>query len=524
MDDIDILSDNCQIKYIITVQALKEGWDCPFAYVLCSFADLSSNVAVEQILGRIIRLPYADWNKEKRLNRSYAFALSSNFIRTANSLRDALISNGFSKQEARDLISKIRNKNEQLSDDLFSDFNEEDMPEIEYEVNQNTFSTQVNEVPRNYKVPKQLSNKIQFNTEKNSISILGHISDDEREEIQQNLNNDEDKITVNKFINYINNLSPSERGENFDIPALAYKQGNIFEVFEESHFLQRPWSINDYEPSLTDKEFSKQRPIGNVGEITVSSDGKIKTSFMEELDNQMSFFSVNSGWSIAELAFWIDRKIYNPDIPNHESEIFINKLINNLISEREFKLEQLVVDKYRLKEAVKIKIEEYREKARYENYQQTLFDESEKLIVSPELAFSFKPEEYPCNTQYDAKNHEFKKHYYPVIGELAGQGEEFECAQFIDSLPEVDFWVRNLSRRPLHSFWLQTSTDKFYPDFVCKLKDGRYLVIEYKGEDRWSDDDSKEKRSLGELWEMKSEGTCLFVMPKGKDLELIDIK
>jgi len=31
-----------------------------------------------------------------------------------------------------------------------------------------------------------------------------------------------------------------------------------------------------------------------------------------------------------------------------------------------------------------------------------------------------------------------------------------------------------------HSFWLQTSTDKFYPDFVCKLKDGRVVVVEYK--------------------------------------------
>ncbi|MBI4320053.1 MAG: hypothetical protein HY675_16300 [Chloroflexi bacterium] len=41
--------------------------------------------------------------------------------------------------------------------------------------------------------------------------------------------------------------------------------------------------------------------------------------------------------------------------------------------------------------------------------------------------------------------------------------------------------------------------------------------MEYKGEDRWSNEDSKEKRDIGEVWEARSEGKCLFVMPKGRD-------
>ncbi|MFQ8984129.1 MAG: DEAD/DEAH box helicase, partial [Evtepia sp.] len=32
----DLLSRDCPIRYIITVNALKEGWDCPFAYILAS--------------------------------------------------------------------------------------------------------------------------------------------------------------------------------------------------------------------------------------------------------------------------------------------------------------------------------------------------------------------------------------------------------------------------------------------------------------------------------------------------------
>jgi hypothetical protein len=58
--------------------------------------------------------------------------------------------------------------------------------------------------------------------------------------------------------------------------------------------------------------------------------------------------------------------------------------------------------------------------------------------------------------------------------------------------------------------------------FVCKLKDGRFLVVEYKTENTWSSDDSKEKRALGELWSKRSSGACLFVMPKGLDFAAIE--
>ena len=108
----------------------------------------------------------------------------------------------------------------------------------------------------------------------------------------------------------------------------------------------------------------------------------------------------------------------------------------------------------------------------------------------------------------------FGRHYYEMPADM--NKEEAECAVFIDNLAEVRFWVRNLERDDC-SFWRQTSTDKFYPDFVAELADGRYLVVEYKGADRWSDDDSKEKRALGVLWAERSGGRCLFVMPKGRD-------
>jgi type III restriction enzyme len=48
---VDVLSPGCPIRYIITINALKEGWDCPFAYILASLANKTSKTDVEQIVG-----------------------------------------------------------------------------------------------------------------------------------------------------------------------------------------------------------------------------------------------------------------------------------------------------------------------------------------------------------------------------------------------------------------------------------------------------------------------------------------
>ena len=54
LKNVDLKSPDCPIRYIITVNALKEGWDCPFAYVLATVANRTSTVDVEQILGRVL--------------------------------------------------------------------------------------------------------------------------------------------------------------------------------------------------------------------------------------------------------------------------------------------------------------------------------------------------------------------------------------------------------------------------------------------------------------------------------------
>lgn len=89
--------------------------------------------------------------------------------------------------------------------------------------------------------------------------------------------------------------------------------------------------------------------------------------------------------------------------------------------------------------------------------------------------------------------------------------EEAECARAIDMLDEVEYWVRNIEKHQ-YSFCLPMANRRFYPDFVAKLKDGRILVVEYKGDHLATNEETKNKDLIGSLWEKSSNGKCLFLM------------
>ena len=67
LDGINLFDPKCPIEYVITVEALKEGWDCSFAYAFCSVSRIQSAVDVEQLLGRVLRMPYAKRRKAEDL-------------------------------------------------------------------------------------------------------------------------------------------------------------------------------------------------------------------------------------------------------------------------------------------------------------------------------------------------------------------------------------------------------------------------------------------------------------------------
>lgn len=95
----NLLSRKCPIRYVITCNALKEGWDCSFAYALVSASNMGTRLSVEQIIGRVLRLPYAKRKRQEALNRSYVFTSSRRFDDAARAVVEGLSQNGYSKHD-----------------------------------------------------------------------------------------------------------------------------------------------------------------------------------------------------------------------------------------------------------------------------------------------------------------------------------------------------------------------------------------------------------------------------------------
>jgi len=510
IEGINLTDPTCPIRYIITIQALREGWDCSFAYVLCTVAEMYSQTAVEQILGRVLRLPQAKSKQRPELNKAYTFAASANFAETAKSLSDALVQNGFEKQEVQDLIVRQEPEQPELG------------PLFTWPIEAQKMSVPVSQPPELESLTPQTAAKIFYDPQSRSLKILERL---DPEEVYAIKNCFQDLQTQRAVETEIHRIPGAVSRTRFSLPMLSVRNGDFFEQFDESHFLDRVWKLSNYDPYLAEADYATSAAEGGSAEIDIDSSGHIHTGFIAQLQNQLSYLSADQGWTSTDLAAWLDRNIPHIDIPHQYSTAFIAQAIERLIADRNFNLAQLVKDKFRLKKAIAAKIHHYRLQARQESFQQFLLpDHANPVVVTPEVCFTYDPDPmnypYPPNSLY-AGSHLFQKHYYPVVGDLKNQGEEYRCALLLDTLSAMDVWVRNLEGRPLHSFWLQTSTDRFYPDFVCRLKDERYLVVEYKGGDRWSNDDSKEKRAIGQVWEERSAGKCLFIMPNGPDFEAI---
>lgn len=70
---IDLMSPFCPVRYIITKDALKEGWDCPFAYLLALLDNTTAATAMTQLIGRVMRQPYARVTNQPELDSCYIF-------------------------------------------------------------------------------------------------------------------------------------------------------------------------------------------------------------------------------------------------------------------------------------------------------------------------------------------------------------------------------------------------------------------------------------------------------------------
>jgi type III restriction enzyme len=154
--NINLMGRDCPVRFIITVNALKEGWDCPFAYILASLANKTSRIDVEQILGRILRQPYTKQHQTRLLNLSYVLTSSSYFLETVDNIVDGLNKAGFGKRDYRVASEKqmaaaiARPKEPSLFDEQTDDLIlENETVSFDDPVNQSTISDAVKDIEEN---------------------------------------------------------------------------------------------------------------------------------------------------------------------------------------------------------------------------------------------------------------------------------------------------------------------------------------------------------------------------------------
>ena len=516
LEGVDLFDPDCKVRFVITQQALKEGWDCSFAYVLCSVAEQKSPRAVEQLLGRVLRLPRASRKQNEDLNRAYAFATTTSFLNAANTLRDGLVNNGFEKVEADKLVRAVEPHIGGLEPGGAAFTFEETLP------------PDIDIAPHMTNINVATGGRVQIDPVTRIIRVSGALSDYDRAALKLVLPEAAAK-TIDALVHRSRGArlkvpDPAVPPVRFAVPKLTVRAGQAWQLFDRAHFLDIPWKLEESDAAPILDFFVPPRKTGEEAHIDVDDKQEMKVKFVDALHEQLSLALAIRGWTKGALVNWIDRRLpYSSrrDITRVSSTLFISRALDVIATKNGMSLEALARANFRLVDAFIKVISRHRDIREASAFERALIPQSGlEFTTNADVELVFDESRYGYNQLYKGGT-DFKKHLFRVIGDLEAAGEEHECAVAIERNAHVKAWVRNTSRQP-HSFWLQTSSDKFYPDFVALLNDGRVMVIEYKGAPYFTNDDSKEKRLIGELWAGRSGGKCLFLMIEKREFARID--
>ncbi|ABB30917.1 type III restriction protein res subunit [Geobacter metallireducens RCH3] len=515
LDGIVLADPLCPIRYVITVEALKEGWDCPFAYVLCSLQDARSAKDVEQLLGRVLRMPHARPRHQTELAKAYAHIVAQGFARVADQLADRLVNNmGFESYEAAQAIAPAQ--------DVLP------LPESgEYTRPRPAEAVISLPAAPTLPVPEELKESVEIRptTSGATAIVRGELSEEVEEFLLTACNarhrqGVKDAIDTER-VRRAALTAPSARGERFaPLPQLCLDwDGELQPV--EKRLLSELGEFDLFAEPVCLARFSLVER-GAAFEIDVDG-GRVV--YGETDSEQLHLNEVAPHATENDLVRWLDRECRQIDVGQPTLIKWLLALTRHLQADRGFSLTALLRAKYPLAEAIRREIEWRRGKAVATGFQRSLpgFMSAPRLEDSFKYAFTFHPTHYPARPPYYSGRYRFRKHYYPVIHDLREKradgtpSEEFLCARAIDRHPAVKQWVRNVEREERFSFWLPTATDYFYPDFVCELTDGRVLTVEYKGEPYKTNDDSREKVQIGYQWQESSSGRCLFLLAVMED-------
>ena len=482
--DMDLLSRDCEVRFIITVNALKEGWDCPFAYVLASIANRSSAVDVEQILGRILRQPYTEKQKKDLLNLCYVFTSSNDFNATISNIIKSLNHEGFSNRDYR------LAQPEQLYEQKDSSTGNEVQEQLKMEIGDEPSAPEINVA----EIKEMLGSSENEETINTVIEAANEQSRQFNEKIEE-AQNDELQMTATEIMDkkkhYPMKETFKESAKTVCLPVFK-KRINIGSIFEEAGSLApltKGMLAEGFDLRKADRNIDFTRAKTEAVAIDIAETGKndYAPEYQKLSDTKLqyiqeAFKTISTEGQREQLAKAVAKKIRMDEV----SEPVISEYVKDVV--KDFDSEQ-VIEMY-----------EY-----LENTAQTIREKISSLLMSYERSKFIEgldTGDIICDAEFTLKPYISPLEAVSSMGKSLYRNEgdmdrfEQEVITEVAKLDNVVWWHRNLERGK--GFYINAYINH-YPDFIVKLKNGMVVIIETKGDDR-DNSDSKRKLEVGKKW------------------------
>jgi type III restriction enzyme len=490
---IDLMSTACEVRYIITINALKEGWDCPFAYILASLADKSSSVDVEQILGRVLRQPYVQKHKSFQLNLSYVLTASAKFNETLQSIVKGLQESGFSEKDYRK-VDKMTDEEKKPATvnpvELFL-FPEQQTEQTEDTIDQSrvTFDPNAEEIE----------------TETTSvISEIETLAAEQSQQLEETIRILEkqplDTSIFQEMGTKVKRYKVKESNKDFidkiEFPQFFIKvtASDIFGTEEE--LLNRESLLKDFKLSDEDIKIDFDQISSDLYKIDLeeSKKNEYRPSFTKIEDNMVKdpiaeyILAKPKDNQIADITYQIMQIVGNMyPIPDQEIKIYIGRILNSMNAEQ---MRDILVRKWSYTDKIRAKIRQLSDQYAEGRFMDLL--KSKK--INTKTNWKLNNEIVPGNVGSSIGNSLYEK-------EGSMNGFEERVAMEIGTSFNVAFWHRNLERGK--GFYINGFKANHYPDFIMQTKSGKTILIETKG-DHLDGSDSEAKCRLGNEWERQA--------------------
>ena len=490
---VDLMAPNCPVRYIITVNALKEGWDCPFAYVLASLANKTSQVDVEQIVGRILRQPYARKHGEKLLNMSYVLACSADFQATVKSVVDGLNGAGFSASdyrvaEAKDMELAPPSEPIQAALDDLSAVESGEQPADDPE-------DDLSDVPdEKIDIPKQDDVETQTNTDAAIGEIINTAEAQGDDYEQKNKEADDDALFNLGVPNVkIQRMQPEFAAEaaQLEIPQfMVQDDAGMFGGDELLVPLNETALLDGFTLAAKDAAVPFNLAVSGAVRVDISESGDVTPKCKQLTKSELEYFS-------AQLA-------------TKTTDDRINALLDMAATQLDSKIDfcqKKEIKDYVVRVAQQLPAAE-RNQLSLEllpSFVQCVRDKIDKLAKQHKRsAFNDKINQ---NVVVCKANYKLPQTILPIpavtyiekslyTGEYADMNpEELSVIQAIASKENVKWWHRIKDRK---GFCINGFINH-YPDFMVYTDKGNVVMVEYKGADR-DGSDSQAKAELGRIW------------------------